>query len=331
MRALKRLLVFSALGITAFCGWLGWFALSPLSFSGAALDFNIAPGIGLRQSAQVISEAGAGFRPWQFILLGRLLGKASDIKAGSYEVASGVTPYELLSKLARGDVTMAEIVFVEGKTFAQMRAAMNAHPNLQHDSQRLTDAEILTAIGAAEKNPEGLFFPDTYQFAKASSDLDLLRRAYRTMQAKIQAEWPERDPATPYASPYHALIMASIVEKETGIASDRPAVASVFVNRLRRGMLLQTDPTVIFGLGSSFDGNLHKRDLLADTPYNTYTRAGLPPTPIATPSLAALRAALHPAKSDMLYFVARGDGSSEFSRTLDEHNRAVARYQLHRD
>jgi UPF0755 protein len=331
MRLVKRLLLFFVLCVATFCAWFAWLAASPLSFAGEALDFNIPAGVGLRQTAQIIDEAGARFPPWQFILLGRILGKAGDIKAGSYEVKSGVTPYELLSKLARGDVSMAEIVFVEGKTFAQMRAAIDAHPNLLHDSQKLADAEILARFGAAEKHAEGLFFPDTYRFAKNSSDLDLLRRAYRTMQAKIQAEWQDRDPSTPYESPYQALIMASIVEKETGVASDRPAIAAVFVNRLRRGMLLQTDPSVIFGLGNSFDGNLRKRDLQADTPYNTYTRAGLPPTPIATPGLASLRAALHPAKSDMLYFVARGDGSSAFSPTLDEHNRAVARYQLHRN
>jgi UPF0755 protein len=331
MQPVKKLLLFAALCAASFCAWIAWFAVSPIPFAGAALDFNIPPGIGLRQSAQIIGEAGAGFRRWQFVLLGRVLGKASDIKAGSYEVAAGVTPIELLSKLARGDVTMAEIVFVEGKTFVQMRAAMNTHPNLRHDSQKLADAEILAGLGATEKHAEGLFFPDTYRFAKNSSDLDLLRRAYRTMQAKIQAEWQDRDPSTPYESPYQAVIMASIVEKETGVASDRSAIAAVFVNRLRRGMLLQTDPSVIFGLGSSFDGNLRKRDLQTDTPYNTYTRAGLPPTPIATPGLASLRAALHPAKSDMLFFVARGDGSSAFSQTLDEHNRAVARYQLHRN
>jgi UPF0755 protein len=330
MHLVKRLLLPFALLAVLCGGWIAWFAASPLVFATGSLEFNVPPGVSLRQTAQIVGDSGGGFAPWKLALLGRLLGRASDIKAGSYEVMSGVTPLELLSKLTRGDVTMAEIVFVEGKTFAQLRAALNAHPNLLHDSQKLSDGEILAGIGAVERHPEGLFFPDTYRFAKNSSDLDLLRRAYRTMQTKIQAEWQERDPSTPYESPYQALIMASIVEKETGLAADRPAIAAVFVNRLRRGMLLQTDPSVIFGLGSNFDGNLRKRDLLGDTPYNTYTRAGLPPTPIATPGLASLRAALHPAQSDALYFVARGDGSSAFSRTLDEHNRAVARYQLHR-
>jgi UPF0755 protein len=190
----------------------------------------------------------------------------------------------------------------------------------------MTAAEILERIGAAARHPEGMFFPDTYLFARNTSDLDVLRRAYRNQQKMLLREWERRAEGLPYKDPYQALIMASIVEKETGQAADRPMVASVFINRLRAGMLLQTDPTVIYGLGAAFDGNLRKRDLQADTPYNTYTRPGLPPTPIAMPGVPALRAALNPPASNYLYFVARGDGSSAFSRNLDEHNRAVARY-----
>jgi UPF0755 protein len=207
-----------------------------------------------------------------------------------------------------------------------MRVALDSHPEVRHDTTGLSDTEILRRIGAIETSPEGLFFPDTYLFDRHSSDLDILKRAYRAMRLQLASEWQKRSPGLPYQTPYEALIMASIVEKETGHASDRALVAAVFVNRLRRGMLLQTDPTVIYGIGRQFDGNLRKRDLMSDTPYNTYTRSGMPPTPIAMPGLASLKAVLHPADSDMLYFVSRGDGSSEFSRTLAEHNRAVTKY-----
>jgi UPF0755 protein len=218
-------------------------------------------------------------------------------------------------------------VLVEGKTFHQFREVLDADSNVHHDSTGLTDADLLVRIGATEVHPEGLFFPDTYLFAKQSSDLDVLRRAYRAMQRRLASEWENRDPSVPYENIYQALIMASIVEKETGRAADRPMVAAVFTNRIERGMPLQTDPTVIYGLGDSFDGNLRKRDLITDNAYNTYTRGGLPPTPIAMPGLASIQAVMHPPPTDKLYFVARGDGSSVFSRTLEEHNRAVARYQ----
>jgi UPF0755 protein len=330
MRFLKQLVLLCSLAAACFLAWIGWFAFTPLTLKSETLEFTIPSGIGLRQTAHLLKDAGAGFAPWQFVLLGRLMGRAGDIKAGSYEIEAGTTPFQLLAKLAHGDVSMGEIVFVEGKTFADGRAAMAAHPHLKHDSDSLGEAEILRRLGAAETHAEGLLFPDTYWFAKNGSDMVLLRHSYRLMQSRLQTEWDRRDASLPYRTPYEALIMASIVEKETGQATDRAAVAEVFVNRLNRGMALQTDPTVIYGLGAGFDGNLRKRDLTTDTSYNTYTRRGLPPTPIAMPSLASLQAALHPAKGDLLYFVSRGDGSSQFSRTLDEHNRAVARYQLHR-
>jgi UPF0755 protein len=255
-------------------------------------------------------------------VLARVTRQANAIKAGSYEVEAGVTPLALLAKLTRGDVSQAELAIIEGWNFRQLRAALDRHPDLRHDSAGLSDAELLARIGSTASHPEGLFFPDTYLFSRRSSDLDVLRRAHRHMLEVLG--WASARRAA-LQDPYQALIMASIVEKETGQAADRPMVASVFVNRCS-GMLLQTDPTVIYGLGEAFDGNLRKRDLLADTPYNTYTRPGLPPTPIAMPGVAALRAALNPPATDYLYFVARGDGSSEFSRTLDEHNRAVAQY-----
>ncbi len=239
-----------------------------------------------------------------------------------------MTPREILDKLERGDVVQSEVVLVEGWTFAQFRAALEASHALRHDSLGLPDAEILARIGASERHPEGLFFPDTYLFARGSSDLAVLRRAYRVMQEHLASEWPRRAADAPYKTPYEALIMASIVEKETGRESEREQIAGVLVNRLRIRMALQVDPTVIYGLGESFDGNLKKVHLKTDGPYNTYTRPGLPPTPIAMPGLAALRATLQPAKVDSLYYVSRGDGTSQFSRTLQEHNRAVAKYQL---
>lgn len=327
MRFLKRLFSLAVLAGIGICAWLAWFATTPLPLAASPLDFDIRPGMTLRTASQQMAAAGVGFPPWQFTLLGRALGRAAGIKAGSYEVSQGVTPLQLLAKLTRGDVTQAEIVFVEGKTFRQLRAVLDAHPDVRHDSAGLSNRELLARIGAPEAHAEGLFFPDTYLFAKQSSDFDILRRAYRAMRARLMAEWESRDTGLPYASPYAALIMASIVEKETGQTADRAKVASVFVNRLRTGMLLQTDPSVIYGMGENFDGNIRKQDLSSDTTYNTYTRAGLPPTPIAMPGLASIQAALHPPTSDLYYFVARGDGSSVFSRTLDEHNRAVAKYQ----
>jgi UPF0755 protein len=225
-------------------------------------------------------------------------------------------------------VAQSGITFIEGWTFRQMREALNRQQGLRHLSMSRSDEELMRAIGAKESKPEGLFFPDTYYFSADMSDLDILKRAYLTMQRKLDAAWQSRAPGLPYRDAYEALIMASIVEKETGSGDERPLIASVFLNRLKLNMRLQTDPTVIYGLGEAFDGNLRKRDLLADTSYNTYTRGGLPPTPIAMPGLAAIEAALHPEPSKALYFVGKGNGRHAFSTTLDEHNRAVARYQL---
>ena len=292
------------------------------------MEFEVAQGASFRGAAQRIEEQGILIGRFQFELLARVLERASDIKAGSYEITAPVTPLELLDKLTRGDVTQAEVKVIEGWTFRQMRAALDAHPFLRHDTLGLPDAEILTRVGASESQPEGLFFPDTYLFSKGASDFRVLRRAYGAMRRHLAQEWEARDPSVPYQSPYQALVMASIIEKETGRASERERIGGVLVNRLRIGMLLQVDPTVIYGLGERFDGNLKKIHLLTDGPYNTYTRAGLPPTPIALSGHASLRAALRPAKTDSLYYVARGDGTSAFSRTLEEHNRAVRKYQL---
>ena len=294
------------------------------------LEVEVPRGASLRGVMDALEKAGVRVRRVEFEVLARALGRERDIKAGSYEIAEPVTPVDLLEKLTRGDVTQAEVRLIEGWTFAQFRAALDASSDLRHDTAGLEDTQILARLQAPEPHPEGLFFPDTYLFGKGSSDLAVLRRAYRAMQRHLKEEWEARSPSAPYQSPYEALIMASIIEKETGRPPERDLIGGVLVNRLRIGMRLQVDPTIIYGLGSAFDGNLKKIHLLEDGPYNTYTRAGLPPTPIAMPGLASLRSAVRPGKTEALYYVSRGDGSSQFSRTLDEHNRAVSRYQLRR-
>lgn len=327
MRTFKLFLLVVILAFVSVMAGVSWFTVRHLPMRSDPTTFSIPAGASLRTAAQVIEAAGIDLPAWQLELMGRIMGRSSKIKAGSYEVDEGLTALALLEKLTRGDVMQGELVLVEGKTFRQFRAALNEHPDLAHDTQKLSDSQILARLGAREPHPEGLFFPDTYLFDKGSSDLDVLRRAYKSMQPRLAAAWEKREATLPVKTPYELLILASIVEKETGVPTDRPQVAAVFVNRLRRGMLLQTDPAVIYGLGERFDGNLRKIDLQTDTPWNTYTRPGLPPTPIAMPGLASLQAAAKPPSSNMLYFVARGDGSSEFSASLDEHNSAVAKYQ----
>lgn len=323
-----RFLILSLFLLTVLLAGLAvWWANTPVRLGATPVEFRILPGSGLRSIAGQVAEAGVDIEPRLFVVLGKLMRAETSIKAGSYALSAEVTPLLLLQKLTSGDVSQAEIKLLEGWTFRQWREKIDSHPDLQHDLRGLAEADILRRLGMASERAEGLFFPDTYLFDKHSSDLELLARANRSMQRRIDLEWNQRTTGLPYKTSYQALIMASIVEKETGRDVDRTLVAAVFVNRLRHGMLLQTDPTVIYGLGERFDGNLRKRDLQSDTPYNTYTRAGLPPTPIAMPGVASLRAALHPANSDVLYFVARGDGSSQFSRSLEEHNRAVNRYQ----
>jgi peptidoglycan lytic transglycosylase G len=325
---LKLLLLSIAAAVLGFCGWLIWMALSPIELASDTVDFSIRPGSSLRSATRQLIEAGLPLVEWEFVLLARVNGASTAVKAGSYQVGPGVTPFLLLRKITRGEYAQAEILFLEGWTFRQMREAMGAHLDLKHDSANLSDAAVMEKLGDPRSVAEGMFFPDTYVFAKGSSDLAVLARAHRAMKSRLDAAWAKRDPGLPVADPYEALILASIVEKETGRESDRTMVAAVFSNRLRLKMKLQTDPSVIYGMGEKFDGNLRKRDLVRDTPFNTYTRLGLPPHPIAMPGLASIAAVMHPAKTDALYFVSRGDGTSEFSRTLIEHNRAVAKYQL---
>jgi len=325
---LKTLFALVVVGLLAAGGYAAWYMATPVAVGKLPAEFEIPPGTGFRGVAQRIEASGIAIGRLEFELLARALGRGQDAKAGSYEITAAPTPLELLDKLTRGDVMQAEIRFIEGRTIRQLRSALDAEPFMRHDTRGLSDAQLLQKLGATHAHAEGLFFPDTYLFAKGTSDLHVLQRAYQAMQRHLAREWEAREASVPYKSAYEALIMASIVEKETGRAAEREMIAGTLVNRLRTGMLLQADPTVIYGLGEAFDGNLRKIHLLTDGPYNSYTRAGLPPTPIAAPGLASLRAALRPAKTNALYYVARGDGSSEFSRTLEEHNRAVRKYQL---
>lgn len=306
---------------------VGYYAFSPLSLPSTPFEFSLKQGSSLKSTAREMQQSGLLERGWQFVWLARLLGKSGQIRAGNYALEHPVSPLQLLKIISTGEVSMSQVSVIEGWTFKQMRDALNTNPDITHNSANLTDEEILQRIGATENHPEGLFFPNTYYFAAGSSDLQIFKRAYQTMQKHLQQEWLARAPGLPLQTPYQALILASIIEKETGTPSDRAMIAGVFVNRLRKGMLLQTDPTVIYGLGDKFDGNLRKRDLRADSAYNTYRRRGLTPTPIALPGVAALQAALHPAQTDALYFVSRGDGSSQFSSSLTKHNRAVNQYQ----
>ncbi|GAB3551275.1 endolytic transglycosylase MltG [Noviherbaspirillum agri] len=274
-----------------------------------------------------IEKAGVPVNPLLLSVLAQLTGKSTKLKAGHYELKPGTSPLALIDQLVRGEFAQESLVVIEGWTFRQMRQAIANHPALKHDTLALSDNELLARITGDYKQPEGLFFPDTYLFAKGASDLQIYRQAHALLLKRLEEAWARRDPSLPYKSPYEALIMASIIEKETGLKSERNMIAAVFVNRLKRGMLLQTDPTVIYGMGEKFQGNIRKRDLETDTPYNTYTRKGLPPTPIALPGAESLAAALNPANSDVLYFVSKGNGSSHFSKNLSEHNRAVDKYQ----
>jgi UPF0755 protein len=327
MAFIKKLLVTGIIVSVAAVSGFSWWAKSPLTTEGPVVEFTINPGSGVGAAAQQMRNAGVPVNPTLFNILARVTGQASRIKAGSYELKPNTSPRRLLTQLVRGEFAQESITIVEGWTFRQMRAAIQGHPRLRHDTVKLSDEELMKKISSEYTKPEGLFFPDTYLFAKGSSELAIYKQAHQAMLNHLKAAWESRDPSLPYKTPYEALTMASIIEKETGQKSERSMIAGVFVNRLRTGMMLQTDPAVIYGMGERFVGDIRKKDLLTDTPYNTYTRAGLPPTPIALPGIQSLSAALAPAKTQALYFVARGDGTSQFSDNLNDHNRAVNQYQ----
>ncbi len=299
----------------------------PLPLAGSSVELSIESGATPKDIAQAWVNAGVRSEPRWLYEYFRWSGQARKIRAGSYEVETGVTPRQLLAKMVQGAETMEQVRVIEGWTLRQMRSALAQAPHLKQTSAGMTDEQLMAALGRPGVPAEGRFFPDTYVYSRGVSDLTVLKRAQQALQQRLEAVWADRSPGTPLKSTDELLILASIVEKETGSKADRGLVAGVFTNRLRIGMRLQTDPTVIYGLGERFDGNLRRRDLEADTPYNTYTRAGLPPTPIALPGQASLRAVVKPDATKALYFVARGDGTSAFSETLEEHNRAVNKFQ----
>ncbi len=330
-RLFTGLFILLLLAALAVLGGALWWLHEPLPLrtppGSEVVELEIEPGSSGDKVAETVVASGVDTPRLLLQAWFRFSGQARFIKAGSYEIMPGTTPRKLLAMLVRGEETVRSFTLVEGWNFRQVRAALQKAEQLTPDSVGLTPDVIMQKIGKPGLHPEGRFFPDTYSYSKGSSDLALLRRAARAMDRRLDAAWALRSPTTPLRSPEQALILASIVEKETGKAADRPQIGGVFTNRLRAGMLLQTDPTVIYGIGERFNGNLKKRDLQLDTPYNTYTRAGLPPTPIAMPGRAALMAAVQPAETKALYFVSRGDGSSEFSESLDLHNKAVNKYQ----
>ena len=327
LRFFLTLFLFAALVIFGAGAFALWWLNQPLRLPAPSVDLSVEPGTTPRSIARSIADTGTQVDPdllyWWF----RLSGQARQIRAGSYELEQGLTPRNLLTVLVRGEEATRSLVLVEGWNFRQVRAALARAEQLKPDTVGLSDAALMAQLGRPDMAPEGRFFPDTYTYSKGSTDAALLQRALRAMDKKLDAAWSQRSPDLPLKTADEVLILASIVEKETGRSNDRAEIAAVFANRLRIGMPLQTDPTVIYGMGLKYTGNLGKSDLQTDTPWNTYTRGGLPPTPIAMPGKAALLAAVQPAHSKALYFVARGDGSSQFSASLDEHNRAVNKYQ----
>lgn len=327
-----RVPLFILLGVALLAGgvWVEYqrFLAAPLFLTEDPLIVEVPRGTSLRRLSEDLTASGVLDHPYFFITMVYLTGNASRLKAGEYAVPDGITPPRLLDLLISGKVVQHTFTLVEGWAFRQALAAVRGDARLVQSLGESSAEAVMSRLGRRGQHPEGRFFPDTYHFTKGATDLEILRRAGETMDRVLAEEWVKRQEGLPLESPEEALILASIVEKETGLASERAAIAGVFVRRLTLGMKLQTDPTVIYGLGDAFDGNLTRTDLTAETPYNTYIRTGLPPTPIALPGRAAIHAALHPAAGDSLYFVAKGDGSHCFSATLADHSQAVRRYQL---
>ena len=322
------LVLVAGLALVAAAFGARWYVFErPLPVNADRVELRVPPGSSVRSIAHAAQTAGIELNADAMVAAARFTGTAQSLRAGRYVVERGITLSGLLAKLRAGDVVRERLTVVEGITFRELQALLSAQTQLKQDAARMSVEALLKAIGASETHPEGLFAPETYVYDPGTSDLDIYRQAYRAQTKLLHDAWAGRTTDLPYTSAYEALIMASIIEKETGQASERAMISGVFVNRLRLNMLLQTDPSVIYGIGPSFDGNLRKRDLLADGPYNSYTRAGLPPTPIALPGRASIEAALRPANTSALYFVSRGDGTSHFSATLAEHNRAVDAYQ----
>lgn len=328
--ALSVLLAVALLaGGLAGCAW-HW-STKAVDMNAERIQYVVPPGSGVRTIAQVMNEAGIQVNADALVALARYTGMDRQIKAGAYEAQQGDSPRRLLERMAAGDMVQARLTLVEGWTYQRIRQALRESPHVRQTLGAVDDAELLKRLGSEHSSPEGLFMPDTYVFVPGTTDFEILQLAYRAQQAFLEKAWEQRSPGLPLANPYEALILASIVEKETGRTEERARVAGVFTNRLQRGMLLQTDPTVIYGMGDKYDGRIRKRDLQTDTPWNTYTRTGLPPTPIASPGRASILATLNPESHSYYYFVARGDGTSAFSANLRDHNRAVSKYILGRN
>ena len=331
MRAIIVLLALALIASTLIVLDYLKFTEAPLTIAPPDATIDIARGETYRTIVDHLRSAGVTqASPWYWRALGRELGIEGKLHAGEYALTRGLTPRQLLQKMAAGEVLQHHFTIVDGWTFRQLRVALASDAGLAQTLTTLPDEEIAHRLGIEDGHPEGWFLPETYSWIKGDSDFDVLKSAHAAMRKTLEKLWSARSPDVALESPYQALVLASIVEKETGKPEERPLIAGVFARRLKFHMRLQTDPTVIYGMGDNYDGNIRKIDLEADTPYNTYTRDGLPPTPIALPGTPALEATLHPAPGDALYFVARGDGSHEFTATLDEHNRAVQKYQLHR-
>ena len=332
MKPSPRLLASLIVAMTLTAGLLVWqidrMLSRPLSVPDGGILYEIAPGSSLTTVADELWQRGVLQRPRLFRWYGQLTGSAGSIHAGEYRIDAGTTPRELLDKFVTGEVRLYSFTVVEGWTYRELVQALGRHPAVERSLTVEDSPRLLETLSASTTHPEGLFLPETYRFPRGTKDVDILRQSFELMQETLAAEWAGREPGVPLDSPYEALILASIIEKETARADERSRISGVFVRRLQKGMRLQTDPTVIYGLGESFDGNLTRRHLNTDTPYNTYTRAGLPPTPIALPGAAAINAALHPAPGAELYFVATGlgDGSHRFSETKAEHDAAVKEY-----
>jgi len=329
--SLGRVALYAFVATAALAGLAAaaaWYELErPLAIAAGQAEVRIASGATARTIARQLRDSGIPLQSWEFVAAATLTHATRSLRPGRYRIEGTTSVLALVKKFRRGEFEREQLTIVEGTTFADLRTVLNHSPDLRHDTAAWTEAQVLKAVGAEEAAAEGLFAPDTYTFDPGTSDVDIFRQAYQAQRDRLQHAWEGRGENLPYTNPYQALVMASIIEKETGRPDERRQIAAVFINRQRLGMALQTDPTVIYGLGPQYDGHLHKRDLLRDTPYNTYTRAGLPPTPISLPGRAAIEAALNPDLSKALYFVARGDGSSEFSESLAEHNRAVDRFQ----
>ncbi len=326
MHRVSAVLILISLAVTLTSLYFQSYASRPLSLQPEEVNFQIKKGMNFKQITQQLMHQGLieYSLPWE--IYARFNKATNNIHAGEYSLSSGLTPAQLLDKLVKGDTLQFTLTVIEGWTFKQLWEAVKQHEKLVQTIN--TTEELLEALNLVGVHPEGLFYPDTYHFPSGTTDVDFFARAYEYMNIVLEEEWPDRDEGLPIQTPQEALTLASIIEKETSVESERDLVAAVFVTRLKRGMRLQTDPTVIYGMGDRYTGNIRKKDLKTDTPYNTYVHKGLPPTPIALPSRASIAAALSPAANEVLYFVSKGDGTHHFSKTYEEHREAVIKYQL---